>query len=352
MTLADLENYQATMRTPIDGSYRGYTIKSMSPPSSGGLTMIQMLKMLERFPLGDASQGYGFGSTQDAQRDGRRDAHRLCRPRDLDGRRRLRAGAGQGAAQPGLRRPARRSHRAGRADRPEPGGRRSAAVRDGRPAAGTRLARGRARRPAPARRPRTSRWSTSGATWCRTPTPSSPRTASACSPATRNGDGSFKSHGFLLNNELTDFNFTPTTNPFTGERRLQRRAAGQAPAQQHDAGDDLHAERRPADRLRLARRLDDHQLGVQRDAESDRPRHDAAGRDRRAAHLGHQHRQHDHASTTASRAATDSQRRSPACTALGYTVNAPATSARCRRCSSTRAPASSTARPTRGARAR
>jgi gamma-glutamyltranspeptidase/glutathione hydrolase len=36
----------------------------MSPPSSGGLTMIQMLKMLERFPLEHASQGFGFGATQ------------------------------------------------------------------------------------------------------------------------------------------------------------------------------------------------------------------------------------------------------------------------------------------------
>ena len=51
-----------SMRAPVEGTYRGYTIKSMSPPSSGGLTMIQMLKMLERFPIGDASQGYGFGS--------------------------------------------------------------------------------------------------------------------------------------------------------------------------------------------------------------------------------------------------------------------------------------------------
>ena len=32
----------------------------------------------------------------------------------------------------------------------------------------------------------------------------------------RRDDGSFKSHGFLLNNELTDFNTAPSTNPFTG----------------------------------------------------------------------------------------------------------------------------------------
>ena len=34
------------------------------PPSSGGLTVIQMPKMIERFPIGDSSQGFGFGSTK------------------------------------------------------------------------------------------------------------------------------------------------------------------------------------------------------------------------------------------------------------------------------------------------
>jgi gamma-glutamyltranspeptidase/glutathione hydrolase len=64
MTLADLAAYKADVRKPVVGAYRGYTIKAMSPPSSGGLAVIQMLKMLERFPLGDASQGFGFGSTR------------------------------------------------------------------------------------------------------------------------------------------------------------------------------------------------------------------------------------------------------------------------------------------------
>jgi gamma-glutamyltranspeptidase/glutathione hydrolase len=62
MTLADLEAYQAIERAPIEGSYRGYRLKSMGPPSSGALTVVQILKMMERFPIGDASQGYGFGS--------------------------------------------------------------------------------------------------------------------------------------------------------------------------------------------------------------------------------------------------------------------------------------------------
>jgi gamma-glutamyltranspeptidase/glutathione hydrolase len=64
MTYADLANYNALIRVPTQGTYRGYTVRSMSPPSSGGLTIVQMLKMLERFPIGDASQGFGFGSTK------------------------------------------------------------------------------------------------------------------------------------------------------------------------------------------------------------------------------------------------------------------------------------------------
>ncbi len=62
MTLDDLADYQAAVREPLIGHYRGWTIKGMPPPSSGGLTVLQMLGMLERFPLGDAAHGFGFGS--------------------------------------------------------------------------------------------------------------------------------------------------------------------------------------------------------------------------------------------------------------------------------------------------
>ena len=61
MTLEDLKDYDIVIREPIMGEYRGYRIASMSPPSSGGLTMIHALKMIERFPIGDASAGFGFG---------------------------------------------------------------------------------------------------------------------------------------------------------------------------------------------------------------------------------------------------------------------------------------------------
>jgi gamma-glutamyltranspeptidase/glutathione hydrolase len=62
MTLADLAQYQVAIRNPLVGHYRGWTLAGMPPPSSGGLTTFQMLAMLERFPLGDTAQGYGFGS--------------------------------------------------------------------------------------------------------------------------------------------------------------------------------------------------------------------------------------------------------------------------------------------------
>jgi gamma-glutamyltranspeptidase/glutathione hydrolase len=63
MTLEDLVKYEVAIREPVEGTYRGYRIVGMPPPSSGGLTSIQILKMLERFPIGVKRQGYGFGST-------------------------------------------------------------------------------------------------------------------------------------------------------------------------------------------------------------------------------------------------------------------------------------------------
>jgi gamma-glutamyltranspeptidase/glutathione hydrolase len=62
MALADLARYQVAIRQPLIGHYRGWTVAGMPPPSSGGLTLLEMLKLLERFPLGDSAQGYGFGS--------------------------------------------------------------------------------------------------------------------------------------------------------------------------------------------------------------------------------------------------------------------------------------------------
>ena len=51
ITYKDLKEYNSVYRKPIIGSYRGYTIISMGPPSSGGPLIIQMLNMLENFDV-------------------------------------------------------------------------------------------------------------------------------------------------------------------------------------------------------------------------------------------------------------------------------------------------------------
>ncbi|TDL30972.1 gamma-glutamyltransferase [Jeotgalibacillus sp. S-D1] len=51
MTRQDLKNYELSFDEPVTGTYRGYDIATMPPPSSGGLTVLQMLKMLEGFNL-------------------------------------------------------------------------------------------------------------------------------------------------------------------------------------------------------------------------------------------------------------------------------------------------------------
>jgi gamma-glutamyltranspeptidase/glutathione hydrolase len=52
MTADDLANYHAVERPVVRGSYRGYDIVSMPPPSSGGVHLIEMLNILEGYDLG------------------------------------------------------------------------------------------------------------------------------------------------------------------------------------------------------------------------------------------------------------------------------------------------------------
>lgn len=51
ITLADMRGYVAKDREPVRGTYRGYEIVSMPPPSSGGAVLIQMLNILEGYDL-------------------------------------------------------------------------------------------------------------------------------------------------------------------------------------------------------------------------------------------------------------------------------------------------------------
>ena len=51
MTLDDLKNYQVVERDPVCGPYRAYQVCSMAPPSSGGVTTLQILAFLQGFDL-------------------------------------------------------------------------------------------------------------------------------------------------------------------------------------------------------------------------------------------------------------------------------------------------------------
>ncbi|MBK4784830.1 MAG: gamma-glutamyltransferase [Pantoea sp. Pent] len=60
---ADLAAYRAVERKPVSGSYRGYEVFSMPPPSSGGIHIVQILNILENFDLAK----WGFGSADAMQ---------------------------------------------------------------------------------------------------------------------------------------------------------------------------------------------------------------------------------------------------------------------------------------------
>jgi gamma-glutamyltranspeptidase/glutathione hydrolase len=215
MTYADLENYRAVERKPVEGSYRGYPIKAAMPPSSGGLTVIQMLKMLERFPIGDASQGYGFGSVNtinvmaDAMRLAFADRSIWMADSDF-----------VPVPSRGLL-------------HPEYVGLRSAAIVPGKridpnPTPGDPLPFEHKGHPGGKRlavaEPVTGPGETTthfvvadkhGNVVSYTNTIESSHGIGVFAGYKRE-DGSFRNHGFLLNNELTDFNTTPSTNPITG----------------------------------------------------------------------------------------------------------------------------------------
>ncbi len=59
ITLDDLASYEAIEREPVQGTYRGYSIYSMGPPSSGGVVLIEMLNILEGYDI----KQFGHNST-------------------------------------------------------------------------------------------------------------------------------------------------------------------------------------------------------------------------------------------------------------------------------------------------
>jgi gamma-glutamyltranspeptidase/glutathione hydrolase len=58
LTHEDLRRYQAVWRQPVSGYYKGLKVISMPPPSSGGVALLQMLEMIEPYPLAQ----WGFHS--------------------------------------------------------------------------------------------------------------------------------------------------------------------------------------------------------------------------------------------------------------------------------------------------
>jgi gamma-glutamyltranspeptidase / glutathione hydrolase len=60
ITRDDLSKYEPKFRTPLRGSYRGYDIITMPPPSSGGTVLLEMLNILEGFNV----SGMGAGSSR------------------------------------------------------------------------------------------------------------------------------------------------------------------------------------------------------------------------------------------------------------------------------------------------
>ena len=61
VTAKDLETYEPTVRKPLRGTYRGYEIVTMPPPSSGGIGLLEMLNMLEPYDL----KAMGWHSSQE-----------------------------------------------------------------------------------------------------------------------------------------------------------------------------------------------------------------------------------------------------------------------------------------------
>lgn len=232
MTLADLRAYEATTRDPVVSSYRGYVIKGMGPPSSGALTIGQMLKMIERFPIGDASAGFGFGSpaTLNVMAE-------VMRTAFAD--RALWMGDADFSYVPvkGLLHPA---YTAMRSEPIAPTARLAVnpVAGDPRPydigalAPDTRLA-GLASFAGPGGS--TTHFSVAdkwGNLVSYTNTIESGYGAGMFAGYYPDGCAAiscFKSFGFLLNNELTDFNFTPSLNPFTGEAAANDVAPGKRP---------------------------------------------------------------------------------------------------------------------------
>ena len=81
LSAADFAYYQPVIREPIRGTYHGYDVLSMPPPSSGGIHVIQILNLLEPYSL----NAFGAGSSDALHVHRRSDANCLRRSRAVFG---------------------------------------------------------------------------------------------------------------------------------------------------------------------------------------------------------------------------------------------------------------------------
>ena len=204
ITAADLEAYRALRRTPVRGSYRGYGVISMPPISSGGTALIQMLNILEGYDL-EASE-YGSAETVHLIAEVMRRAF-SARARYL----------GDPAFNPEMpiERLISKEH-----------------------AESLRATISRER--ATPSSPDSFEWPTAGEDTTHFSVMDEARNAVALTYTLEYGYGSkivVPGGGFLLNNEMGDFNAAPglTTGEGADRNRAERRGSGQADALQHDA---------------------------------------------------------------------------------------------------------------------
>ena len=255
MTMRDLHTYEAPERAPTRVSYRGLDVYGMGPPSSGGSTVGEALNILEGYPLATETRERQLHLFLEASRYSFADRGALPRRRGL--RRRA-------AARAPLRRL--RGDTAG-ADHGDGGARaRCRPVTRGRSTALSRCC-WRAHRPT-RRVVSTTHLSVSdrwGNVVSYTFTIESTGGAGLVVPG----------WGFLLNNELTDFDFALLNHPnsVAGGKRPRSSMAPTIVTQGGAAAADG----------RLAGRLDDHHDGPAAARRPARRGHDAAGCDRRPA---------------------------------------------------------------------
>lgn len=75
MTCDDLRTYEVVIRSPLSRPYRDFTVVTTPPPSAGGVALLQMLGVLERFPIGGEDMGPRDSQTLNLEQEAMRQAY-------------------------------------------------------------------------------------------------------------------------------------------------------------------------------------------------------------------------------------------------------------------------------------